>query len=97
MFKEAQRQVAEYDEKYGWTDDTPGQVVMHMQEELGEISRLMLRLEGYKNEGFSREALAEEITDIEYLLLKLANKFGIDVESEWDGMWPRYEAKTNRK
>jgi NTP pyrophosphatase (non-canonical NTP hydrolase) len=68
-----------------------------MSEELGEISRCVLRHEGYKNERFDKKELAEEITDILYLTLKLANSFKIDLDSDWDTMWERYEKKTSRK
>jgi NTP pyrophosphatase (non-canonical NTP hydrolase) len=68
-----------------------------MSEELGEISRRILRHEGYKNERFDKKELAEEITDILYLTLKLANSFKIDLDQDWDTMWERYEKKTSRK
>jgi len=94
---ELQRQVAGYDERYGWTNDKPSHIVLHMSEELGEISRRILRHEGYKNERFDKKELAEEITDILYLTLKLANSFKIDLDQDWDTMWERYEKKTSRK
>ena len=37
--KKVQEEVAAYDEKYGWTNDKESQIVLHMSEELGEISR----------------------------------------------------------
>lgn len=86
-----------YDERYGWTEDNAGHIALHMNEELGEISRRILRYEGYKNEGFDRKELAEELTDLLYLLLKLANRFSIDLDEEWDSMWERYEKKTSRR
>jgi len=95
--KDLQRQVTEYDGRYGWDKDKPPHIVLHLTEELGEISRRILRLEGYKKEEFSRDELAEELTDLLYLTLKLANKFDIDLDSEWNSMWKRYETKTSRK
>jgi NTP pyrophosphatase (non-canonical NTP hydrolase) len=94
---ELQNQVAGYDERWGWTNDKPSHIVLHMSEELGEISRCILRHEGYKNERFDKKELAEEITDILYLTLKLANSFKIDLDQDWDTMWERYEKKTSRK
>ncbi|ODS42347.1 MAG: hypothetical protein MSIBF_03200 [Candidatus Altiarchaeales archaeon IMC4] len=95
--KKAQEEVADYDKKYGWDDDGAEYITIHMTEELGEIARRILRHGGYKKERFDEKELAEEITDLLYLTLKLANKFGIDVEKEWDGdMWCRYEKKVNR-
>ena len=95
--KEAQEEVSQYDKKYGWEDDGAEYIAIHMSEELGEISRRILRHGGYKKERFDKKELAEEITDLLYLTLKLANKFGIDVEGEWNGdMWKRYEKKVSR-
>jgi len=95
--KEFQKQVTEYDGKYGWGEDKASHIVLHLTEELGEISRRILRLEGYKKEEFSKKELAEELTDLLYLTLKLANKFDIDLDEEWGQMWERYEKKTSRK
>ncbi len=92
-----QNKVSEYDRRYGWDKDKVGHIVLHMSEELGEISRRILRLEGYKTEEFSKKELAEELTDILYLILKLANKFEINLDDEWNSMWKRYEKKTSRK
>jgi NTP pyrophosphatase (non-canonical NTP hydrolase) len=94
---ELQKQVAEYDSRYGWGGDKASHITLHMSEELGEISRRVLRFEGYKIEGFDCGELAGELTDLLYLTLKLANKFDIDLEGEWDSMWDRYEEKTSRK
>ena len=92
-----QRQVREYDNRHGWNRDDAEDIVLHMSEELGEISRNILRYSGYKKEIFDREKLAGEITDLLYLLFKLANKFDINLESEWNLMWDRYKIKISRK
>ena len=92
-----QKDVSDYDEKYGWEGDKASHITLHMAEELGEISRRILRFEGYKIEKFDKNELGEEITDLLYLTLKLANKFDIDLDDVWDNMWKRYEAKTSRK
>ncbi len=62
--KELQKQVADYDRKKGWTDDTPEEAVIHMQEELGEIAREMLKRTGYKKGGFEPDRLNDEMTDL---------------------------------
>ena len=94
---ELQKQVTEYDRKYRWEGDIASHIVLHMSEELGEIARRILREEGYKKEDFDRKELAEELTDLLYLNLKLANRYNIDLEEEWSLMWKRYEKKTSRK
>ncbi len=93
---EMQDQVRRYDEKNGWSKDQASHIVLHMTEELGEIARRILRRDGYKKEVFNSKELAEELTDILYLNLKLANSFNIELEDEWNLMWDRYRKKTNR-
>jgi len=88
-FKELQKQVHEFDQEMGWIDK-PEHVVMHMQEELGEISREILRGVGYKREEMDSGALGQEIIDLLYLTFKLANHYGIDVDAVWGVMRQRY-------
>ncbi len=92
-----QKQVSDYDKKFNWDKDRGSHIALHMSEELGEISRRILRFEGYKTEEFDKKELAEELTDLLYLTLKLANKFEINLDSELEDMWKRYEKKTSRK
>lgn len=92
-----QKEVVAYDNKYGWSEDIESHIVLHMCEELGEISRRILRLEGYKTEKFKKEELAQELVDLLYLTLKLANKFDIDMDEEWKEAFERYEKKISRK
>lgn len=96
MLKDYQKQVKEYDKKFGWDKDMESHVVLHLMEELGEISRDVMRYEGYKTEDFNKDALAQEFTDLLYLTFKLANKFDIDLDQEWSSMWTRYKDKTSR-
>ncbi len=79
----------------GWNDKS-SHIVLHMQEELGEIAREVMRDEGYKKEEMNREGFGQEITDILYLTLKLANQYRVDVDGEWDKMWVRYKTKKSR-
>jgi NTP pyrophosphatase (non-canonical NTP hydrolase) len=94
--KKFQSEVSCYDKKYGWDGDGASHIVLHLAEELGEISRGILRYENYKTEKFSKNELAQELTDLLYLTLKLANKFDIDLDGEWKQMWKRYEKKVSR-
>jgi len=91
-----QREVREYDKKHGWDKDSAEHVVLHMLEELGEISREVMREGGYKKEEIDKERLAEELTDLLYLTFKLANQFDIKLDKEWDAMRERYKTKTSR-
>jgi len=94
--KDFQSQVQAYDEKLGWSEDKAGHIVLHILEELGEVARHVTRFEGYKKETFEKSELAQELTDVVYLTLKLANSFDVDLDSEWDLMWERFKSKTSR-
>ena len=94
-FKELQKQVQAYDDKMGWHDKS-SHIILHMQEELGELAREVMRDEGYKKERMDREGFGQEITDILYLTLKLANQYKINVDEEWGKMWARYKTKKSR-
>lgn len=94
-FKELQRQVSAYDDRMGWKDKS-SHIVLHLQEELGEIAREIMRDEGYKKERMDLEGLGQEITDMLYLTLKLANQYKFDVDEEWERMWVRYKTKKSR-
>lgn len=96
MYLDAQNQVRDYDKKFGWDSDRASHIVLHIAEELGEVARRVLRDEGYKKEDFSTDELAAELTDILYLTLKLANKYGINLDREWTRMWERFKDKTSR-
>ena len=95
--KRLQDEVSSYDKKYGWTGDPESHITLHMMEETGEIARQVLRLEGYKKEPYDKNNLSEEIIDLLYLTVKLANKADIDLEKAWAASFERYEKKTSRK
>ena len=63
---------------------SPSHTLIHAMEELGEVARLMLQWEGYK-EAESAEKLhaelEEELSDVFVFLFKLAYQMGIDVEA----------------
>jgi len=95
-FTKLQNQVLGYDRKNMWINDDKANIVLHMQEELGEIAREILRERNYKRENFSVENLSREIVDLVYLTLKLANSFDIDLDKEWSSTWERYDKKIKR-
>jgi NTP pyrophosphatase (non-canonical NTP hydrolase) len=90
---ELQKQVKEYDKKKGWTKDTPEEAVLHMQEELGEIARELLKKSGYKKGKYDPQELNDEITDLLYLTMKLGNLLELDLDEGWDRIGERYEGK----
>lgn len=97
-FSKLQKQVFEYDKKSNWLEDDSREIVLHMQEEVGEIAREILRFYKYKKDKiFLKENLSGEISDLLYLTLKLANKFQIQLDKSWENMWKRYKLKVSRK
>ena len=92
-FNELQGQVREYDRLFGWTRDKPEHTLLHMQEEVGEISRHMLRMLNYKEGKFDRGKINDEITDLLYLTLKLGNLLDLNLDDGWGRIKERYKRK----
>ncbi len=83
---EAQRRVDEWIKIYGVRYFTPLNNLAILTEEVGEVARLMVRLFGeqsFKNDEEKKQApgkLKEEMTDVLFVLLCLANQCDIDLE-----------------
>lgn len=94
---EYQRWLKEYDRLRGWDRVSPSQTFVHLMEELGEVARLVLHLEGYKpGEGREDELkteLAEELGDAATFLFKIAYQFGIDMETAMKSNMPKAEGR----
>lgn len=60
---------------------SPAHTALHLIEELGEVMREALHLEGYKSpDPAARERLGGELADVTLLLFKLASQYGVDLE-----------------
>lgn len=73
-----------YDSARGWDRVSPSHTLIHAMEELGEVSRLVLQWEGYKDADSPeqlRSELEEELSDVFVFLFKLAYQLGVDVEA----------------
>jgi NTP pyrophosphatase (non-canonical NTP hydrolase) len=94
---EYQRWLEEYDRLRGWDRVSPSQTFVHLVEELGEVARLVLHLEGYKpGEGHEEELkaeLTEELGDAATFLFKIAYQFEIDMEMAMKGNMPKAEGR----
>lgn len=95
-FNELQIMVKDWDKMFGWTQDTPEKTALHMSEELGEVSRQVLVLSGYKSGEKDRQNLGDELCDLLYLTLKLANLNGICLDNAWERIKKRYDKKCER-
>jgi NTP pyrophosphatase (non-canonical NTP hydrolase) len=73
-----------WDKARGWDRVSPSHTLIHAMEELGEVSRLVLQWEGYKDAASPEQLhaeLEEELSDVFVFLFKLAYQLGVDVEA----------------
>lgn len=83
QIREYQQWLEAWDKARGWDQVDPAHTLVHAMEEIGEVARLVLQYEGYKNAASPeklRADLAEELSDVFVFLFKLAYQTGIDVE-----------------
>jgi len=81
---EYQQWLKGYDEARDFHHASPGHTLIHLVEELGEVARLVLYKEGYREPDEKtdlQESLAEELADAATFLFKLAYQFDIDLEA----------------
>jgi len=81
---EYQKWLKEWDRARGWDRVKPSHTLIHAFEEMGEVARLVLQWEGYKDVESPdklRAKLAEELSDVFVFLFKLAYQCGVDVEA----------------
>ena len=73
-----------YDRQREFHRCSPGHTFIHLVEELGEVARLVLYEEGYREPAEKpelQELLAEELADAATFLFKLAYQYDIDLEA----------------
>lgn len=83
QISEYQRWLEEFDRARGWQQVSPSHTLLHALEEIGEVARLVLYLEGYKGgkrPDDVRQELAAELSDLFVFLFKLAYQNRIDME-----------------
>jgi NTP pyrophosphatase (non-canonical NTP hydrolase) len=84
--REYQQWLEAWDRARTWDRVLPSHTLLHALEELGEISKLVQVLEGYRDaKGVDlaaiRDELALELSDLQVMLFKLAYLCGIDMET----------------
>ncbi len=93
---EYQRWFAEYDRVRGLDLVEPSQVTVHLMEEVGEIAREVLYVEGYRNPDKRQDAVARlsaELGDALVFLTKLAIHYGLDLETIAANVMTKAEAR----
>ena len=81
---EYQQWLEAWDKARGWDRVSPSHTLIHALEELGEVARLVLQWEGYKQAESAEQLhaeLEEELSDVFVFLFKLAYQTGVDVEA----------------
>ncbi len=96
QIREYQQWLEAWDRARGWDRVSVAHTLIHALEELGEVARLVLQWEGYKeaaNAEQLRADLEEELSDVFVFLFKLAYQTGVDVEAAL----VRGQAKADRR
>jgi NTP pyrophosphatase (non-canonical NTP hydrolase) len=83
--REYQSWLEAWDRARSWDRVTLSHTLMHALEELGEVSKLVQMIEGYRapalaDPGALRAELALELSDLQVMIFKLAYQCGIDME-----------------
>ena len=78
--KEAQDLVDKFVKERNW-QTPPSDILVHMMEEMGEVARNVLKMKNYggQHTADSDNNMPEELADVFYLLLKLANESNVDL------------------
>ena len=93
--QEAQQQVDEWIKTYGVRYFSELTNMAILTEEVGELARIMARTYGdqsFKKSDLSKN-LADEMADVLWVLVCLANQTGVDLE---DALHKNFEKKTQR-
>ena len=83
---EYQAWVEAWDKERTWDRVLPSHTLLHALEELGEVSKLVQMVEGYRilkppDIEQVRDELALELSDLQVMLFKIAYLCGIDMET----------------
>ena len=83
--REYQRWLEEWDKARTWDRVLPSHTLLHALEELGEVSKLVQMLEGYREPkpadlAAVRAELALELSDLQVMIFKIAYLCDIDME-----------------
>lgn len=80
---EFQRWVKDTDRDTQWDLLTSFQLVSHLTEEVGELTQSINRIYGYAGEKEKHLVnLRGELVDVFWFLIKIANKFDVDLDAE---------------
>ena len=87
---EFQQWARDADDETQWSCLTTLQLLSHLTEEMGELARSINRIYGYVEEREEHLAgLGREVMDVFWLLVKIANRFDVDLDAEAQGFVKR--------
>lgn len=75
-----QKDFAKIPKERGWDSESPKDILVLLTEELGELARAVRKHEGMIRDQAYDTNLAEEMADIQFYLVHLANTTGIDLQ-----------------
>ena len=83
--REYQEWLETWDKIRTWDQVLASHTLLHAMEELGEVSKIVQIIEGYRPDGKitlaqARDELALELSDLQVMLFKIAYLCGIDME-----------------
>lgn len=83
--REYQQWLEAWDRARAWEQVTLSHTLLHALEELGEVSKLVQMVEGYRSPNpadpdLLRNELALELSDLQVMIFKIAYLCGIDME-----------------
>jgi NTP pyrophosphatase (non-canonical NTP hydrolase) len=80
---EFQQWVKKTDEETQWSLLTTLQLLSHLTEEVGELAQSLNRIYGYAEKREEQLAnLRQELSDVFWFLVKIANKYDVDLDAE---------------
>jgi len=84
--EQAQKQVDDWIKKYGvrYFNELTNMAIL--TEEVGEVARIMARRYGEQSEKDSdkNKDLGEELADVLFVLIAIANQTGVNLQKAWD-------------
>lgn len=87
---EFQQWVRDKDDETQWSCLTTPQLLSHLMEEVGELARSINRILSYAEERQDHLVnLGHELMDVFWFLVKIANRFDLDLDAETQGFVQR--------
>ena len=86
QIREYQEWLEAWDRARAWDRVLPSHTLLHALEELGEVAKLVQKLEGYRDPGAQdaaalRDELALELSDLQVMVFKIAYLCCFDMET----------------